>query len=150
MRRKARARARILRETATDFMTGLFIFLIIFLIAAIEQGAACPVHAATAGTVQIVKSDDRAKHTLLTQSKSNLRIVVVKPTAGNLPGAGAAGIPVPQMAGGTARKLLIGVMALLFGGMCALTLGLWRHLARAYAPARPARALHHSAGVTYL
>lgn len=137
---------------ARDFFGGLILFVAVFAMAALDSEQAWPHPAQTSQALnlvsdtiipQIVRNDTRLPQVITGIPERNARHKRVI-AQGYLPPTitpEASGISIFGQANGNSevassswRFSLVAIMALIFGGMSALTMHLWRHLRHEYQP----------------
>ncbi len=135
---RARAQCRIIRQTTRDFAMALLVFFTIFAFAALDARPAQPAPAVWSASQLLKLVDDPYAPIVRAQVKPDPQILPPSRAAAGTDDVPTAR-PVPA-----ARLATIGIMALLFAAMSALTLGLWRHLGRTIAAPRRARQNPHA------
>jgi hypothetical protein len=155
--------AKLFRDTAADFVTGLLIFFAVYGLALIDSRQAWP--APSGADVLLVhhQSTNAGQPTGTTRGSMSLqstidgrgnsdKIVIetfqrATPSLSSSSPTKSAGMRVAQLSksrpaytplGTTANNRMgaLAAMALFFAAMCAVTLGFWRHIRRAYASPR--------------
>lgn len=155
--RQENAVGKTVGRMARDFFAGLMLFVTVFALATLDSEQAWP-HSAQASQAlnlvsdtvipQAVENDRRLPQVITGTPEQNARHKRVI-AQGYLPPTitpKASGISITGQAHGNTeaassswRFSLIVIMALIFGGMSALTMHLWRHLRHEYQPPRTRR-----------
>ena len=150
----AKRKTKLVRDTATDFLAGLFIFFAVYGIALLDSRQAWP--APTETTLWQVHHQENAvaepfgqtlglnrpsksgwsrdalpqREQFFTSSPSKTTGTKIAQLKQSRPDYA------PQSAAANSRVGALAAMALFFAAMCAVTMGFWRHIRRAYASPR--------------
>jgi len=155
---------KLIRDTAADFVTGLLIFFAVYGLALIDSRQAWPAPSGADVLLAHHQSDTTGQPTGATRGSTPLQTTIdgrgdggnfaIAPLQFNTPSRSlssssskSAGLKVAQLSqsrpaytplGTNANNRMgaLAAMALFFAAMCAVTLGFWRHIRRAYASPR--------------
>jgi len=129
----------LIREFAADFLAGLLIILVVFVLAALESSAARsePVRLAAAPDSSVVVSSHAAgtHKTPLVLDRSPAAPEAAQTELRVAVGPNQTKV-MPLQAAPRNWLFAITIMTLFFAAMCAVTLGFWRHIRREYASPR--------------